>query len=110
MPFPDGDPPPRNVLADFRSIYEGQLHSLEKAKNAGTPADQMPSVEPIAVHCVAGLGRAPVLVATALVDQGFDPLEAVEFIRTRRRGAFNSRQIEFVEQYAKNRKRGCLVM
>jgi hypothetical protein len=50
----------------------------------------------IAVHCVAGLGRAPVLVAIALIELGMEPLDAVAYIRTNRRGAFNKPQISYL--------------
>jgi len=35
----------------------------------------------VAVHCVAGLGRAPVLVALALIELGMKYEDAVEMIR-----------------------------
>lgn len=53
----------------------------------------------MAVHCVAGLGRAPVLVAIALIQLGMAPLDAIEFIREKRRGAFNKPQITFLDGY-----------
>lgn len=37
----------------------------------------------LAVHCVAGLGRAPVMVAIALIENGMEPLDAVSFIRSK---------------------------
>ena len=35
----------------------------------------------VGVHCVTGLGRAPVLVAVALVELGMKYEDAVQFIR-----------------------------
>ena len=57
----------------------------------------------VGVHCVTGLGRAPVLVAVALIELGMKYEDAVEFIRKKRRGAINSRQLEFLAKY-KRRK------
>jgi protein tyrosine phosphatase type 4A len=54
----------------------------------------------IAVHCVAGLGRAPALVAIALIELlDMQPLDAVEFIRRKRRGSFNKPQIAYLDAY-----------
>jgi protein tyrosine phosphatase type 4A len=62
----------------------------------------------IAVHCVAGLGRAPVLVAIALIEYAhFDPVDAVSFIRKIRRGSINEKQLQYLEQYSRQQKSGC---
>uniref|UniRef100_A0A287D4X8 protein-tyrosine-phosphatase n=1 Tax=Ictidomys tridecemlineatus TaxID=43179 RepID=A0A287D4X8_ICTTR len=53
----------------------------------------------IAVHCVAGFGRAPVLVALALIEGGMKYEDAVQFIRQKRCGAFNSKQLLYLEKY-----------
>ncbi|XP_014443107.1 protein tyrosine phosphatase type IVA 1-like [Tupaia chinensis] len=62
----------------------------------------------IAVHCVSGLGRAPVLVALALIKDGMKYEDVVQFIRQKRRGtffffflwrAFNSKQLLYLEKY-----------
>jgi len=55
----------------------------------------------IGVHCVTGLGRAPVLVATALIELGMKYEDAVEMIRKKRRGAINAKQLEFLAKYKK---------
>jgi protein tyrosine phosphatase type 4A len=62
--------------------------------------------EPILIHCVAGLGRAPLMVAIALIEYSMDSLDAVEFIRKKRQGCLNSKQIEFLMKYKPQRRRG----
>lgn len=87
------------------------LQSWLELVNATFPPNEEPKGS-IAVHCVAGLGRAPVLVAIALVERGgMNALDAIQFIRSRRRGAINSNQMAFIEKYHKDRKKGkCSVM
>jgi protein tyrosine phosphatase type IVA len=53
----------------------------------------------IAVHCLAGLGRAPVLVAIALIEFGMEPSSAISHIRKSRQGALNSQQVGLLMSY-----------
>ncbi|KAK7813073.1 hypothetical protein U0070_021920 [Myodes glareolus] len=43
--------------------------------------------------------KAPVLVALALIEGGMKYEDAVQFIRQKRRGAFNSKQLLYLEKY-----------
>lgn len=84
-PFDDGAPPSNQIVDDWLSLVKIKFRE-----------------EPgccIAVHCVAGLGRAPVLVALALIEGGMKYEDAVQFIRQKRRGAFNSKQLLYLEMY-----------
>uniref|UniRef100_A0A3Q2Q1Y8 Protein tyrosine phosphatase 4A2a n=1 Tax=Fundulus heteroclitus TaxID=8078 RepID=A0A3Q2Q1Y8_FUNHE len=66
-PFDDGSAPPEQVVDDWLSLLQVKFRE-----------------EPgccVAVHCVAGLGRAPVLVALALVECGMEYEDAVHLIR-----------------------------
>lgn len=47
---------------------------------------------------------APVLVAIALIESGMSPLDSVAFIRQRRRGAINNRQLKYIENYRRRTK------
>ncbi|ORY72972.1 dual specificity protein phosphatase CDC14B, partial [Neocallimastix californiae] len=86
--FRDGAVPPANIVNNWLDLVE---------KNGN---EEMNTENPtIAVHCVAGLGRAPVLVAIALIEAGMKPLQAVEHIRRYRRGAFNTNQLDFLDKY-----------
>ncbi|CAF0902637.1 unnamed protein product [Adineta steineri] len=69
----------------------------------------------IAVHCIHGLGRSPVLVAMALREAGMNRQESIDFVRARRRGSFNVRQLEFLQNYHSGHRLtdkhvGCLIM
>ncbi|KAL1924009.1 uncharacterized protein VTP21DRAFT_7044 [Calcarisporiella thermophila] len=83
LPFQDGAAPPKEVIKQWLQLLDGL--------DAG---------ETIAVHCVAGLGRACVMVAVAMIEiGGMKPLDAVECVRRHRRGAFNKHQIEYLDGY-----------
>lgn len=83
--FDDGSPPPTEVV--------GNWFNLLKTKFREDPGCC------VAVHCVAGLGRAPVLVALALMEAGMKYEDAVELIRQKRRGAINAKQLTYLEHY-----------
>lgn len=92
--FPDGEAPPKDII-------ERWLDLTLKSERA------------VAIHCVAGLGRAPLLVAIALIEAGLDAMDAVELIRQKRRGAINRLQLKYLQEYKPTRKRTkgeCLVM
>ncbi len=97
--FPDGQPPGDSVVDTWLAEVNAALPKSEPA-DGKRPA--------IAVHCVAGLGRAPVLVAIALIEEGLTALEAVELIRQKRRGAINASQLKFLQhEYVPRNSGGC---
>mmetsp|Transcript_22427 Transcript_22427/g.34209 ORF Transcript_22427/g.34209 Transcript_22427/m.34209 type:complete len:186 (+) Transcript_22427:713-1270(+) len=110
MPYSDGHSPPDEVLNRWLDLVNERFIS-GASPVAGTDGNC------IAVHCVAGLGRAPVLVALALIEfASMDPVEAVVLIRKYRRGAINEKQLNWLESYQRKYKgRGggsgcCIVM
>ena len=84
-PFDDGAPPSNQIVDDWLRLVK-----IKFREDRGCC---------IAVHCVAGLGRAPVLVTLALIEGGMKYEDAVQFIRQKRRGAFNSKQLLYLEKY-----------
>lgn len=85
LAFDDGTSPPQNVVDDWFEILKNNYQDNPEAC--------------VAVHCVAGLGRGPVLVAVALIELGLKYEAAVELIREKRRGAINSKQLSYLEKY-----------
>ncbi|CAL1300135.1 unnamed protein product [Larinioides sclopetarius] len=83
--FDDGSPPPSKIVHDWFDL----LRKRFKEENDCY----------VAVHCVAGLGRAPVLVAIALMELGMKYEDAVELIRQKRRGAINAKQLAYLQKY-----------
>ncbi|KAI7830634.1 protein-tyrosine phosphatase-like protein [Gamsiella multidivaricata] len=86
-PFRDGAVPPTNIIKNWLQLED----------------EEAPAPPTIAVHCVAGLGRAPILVAIAMIELGMANLDTVEFIRRRRRGCFNSNQIQYIDGYKRGK-------
>jgi len=99
LPFHDGGAPSDDVV-------ERWLNVLRNAPRDGTK-------ETIGVHCVAGLGRAPVLVAIALIEDGMNSLQAVNLIRDKRKGAINLKQLQWLKSYKprlRRRNSQCIIM
>ncbi|KAJ3028184.1 UNVERIFIED_CONTAM: Protein tyrosine phosphatase type IVA 1 [Siphonaria sp. JEL0065] len=85
--FSDGTCPPQDVIINFLKLCEEKFAVKDSSDTIG-------------IHCIAGLGRAPVLVAIALIESGMIPIEAIEYVRKQRRGAFNSVQLAYLaDQY-----------
>ncbi|KAJ8322136.1 hypothetical protein KUTeg_000607 [Tegillarca granosa] len=83
--FDDGSPPPAEVMDEWFNLLKSRFKE-----------------EPgccVAVHCVAGLGRAPVMVALALIECGMKYEDAVTLIREKRHGAINAKQLSFLQHY-----------
>eukprot|EP01012_Entosiphon_sulcatum_P051886 TRINITY_DN71262_c0_g1_i1.p1 TRINITY_DN71262_c0_g1~~TRINITY_DN71262_c0_g1_i1.p1 ORF type:complete len:202 (+),score=28.58 TRINITY_DN71262_c0_g1_i1:43-606(+) len=102
-PFDDGDPPPREIVSNWLTLAK-KTFSEGSVGNANPPA--------IAIHCIAGLGRAPVLVAIALIELGkMDPMDAISHIRQRRKGAINATQLQYILKYKpRKNKPNCVLM
>uniref|UniRef100_L7M770 Uncharacterized protein n=1 Tax=Rhipicephalus pulchellus TaxID=72859 RepID=L7M770_RHIPC len=83
--FDDGSPPPARIVEEWFQLLRKRFKEDPDCC--------------IAVHCVAGLGRAPVLVALALIELGMTYEDAVELIRQKRRGAINAKQLSYLEKY-----------
>ncbi|XP_077878342.1 protein tyrosine phosphatase type IVA 1-like [Ictidomys tridecemlineatus] len=85
-PFDDGAPPSNRIVHDWLSLV--------KIKFREEPGGC------IAAYCVAGLGRAPVLVALALTEGRMKYGDAVQFIRQRR--CVNSKPPLYLQKYRRN--------
>mmetsp|Transcript_38205 Transcript_38205/g.43609 ORF Transcript_38205/g.43609 Transcript_38205/m.43609 type:complete len:212 (+) Transcript_38205:306-941(+) len=104
MEYPDGHAPSIDVIGNWLSLVEKTFYSSNV--RVSSREESSGSSKCIAVHCVAGLGRAPVMVAIALIEfANFDPVEAVALIRKHRRGAINEKQLNYLEGYKRCYKR-----
>lgn len=83
--FEDGSPPPQEIVDKWLELIQ-RRH------------DEDPSTC-FAVHCIAGLGRGPVMVALALMELGLKYEDTIDYIRDRRRGAFNRKQLGYLSTY-----------
>lgn len=99
LEFEDGTAPPDEIVASWCALVHRTAGSAESSES--------PS---IAVHCVAGLGRSPVLAAIGLIELGASPLDAVRRVREARPGAINQPQLRFLQTYKASRSKGCCIV
>lgn len=110
LPLVDGAPPSLAAIDTFLALLDAEfgLRDAPRTDAFSPPAPTAPGMRAttcVAVHCDGGLGRAPVLVAVALIELGWDAFDAVAAIRARRRGAINGTQAAFLQSYVPRRDR-----
>lgn len=82
IPIADGSVPNDEIVSNWIRII---MAEMEKNKSG------------IAVHCMSGLGRAPLFVCVGLITFGnVDPIGAVEMVREKIPRALNSKQVDYV--------------
>ncbi|KAI7852349.1 protein-tyrosine phosphatase-like protein [Circinella umbellata] len=104
--FGDGEAPPVPIVEAWLKLVDERFPSQQEGEQGQNNNSSIPC---IATHCVAGLGRAPVLVAIALIELGMPALDAVAYIRERRRGAINNKQLKYIEMYKRRSKSKCII-
>uniref|UniRef100_A0A0N4ZWG6 protein-tyrosine-phosphatase n=1 Tax=Parastrongyloides trichosuri TaxID=131310 RepID=A0A0N4ZWG6_PARTI len=101
--YPDGAPPPQDVINKWielvKKTFKHPHTYINEENNENSSINNNKLSACIGIHCVAGLGRAPVLVAIALMEAGVGYEETILAIRQKRRGAFNERQLNFLKSY-----------
>jgi protein tyrosine phosphatase type IVA len=108
MEYADGHSPPQEIIDQWLQLVDKTFYSSSSPQDSASHC--------IAVHCVAGLGRAPQMVAIALIEfANMDPVEAVSLIRRHRRGAINEKQLLYLEGYKRQYRKnagggGCCVI
>jgi hypothetical protein len=88
LPVPDGGAPTFEQADEFVRFVRVQRAALQ----------------PVAVHCEAGIGRTGTLLAAYLIAEGESAQGAIEKVRAVEKRAIESpRQVFFLEEYAKRR-------
>lgn len=83
IPIDDGTTPDKQVIKNWINIIKNEFD-----KNNRT----------IAVHCMSGLGRAPLFVCVGLIlIDKIDPIIAITEVRNVIKGALNTNQINFLQ-------------
>jgi protein tyrosine phosphatase type 4A len=88
MEIPDGSVPSKQNIEQWNNIVEKVCPN-----------------ESILVHCVAGLGRSPLMVTISLINEKMNPYDAVKLIRKQRPGSINSKQLDFLVNYKPNKSK-----
>jgi len=103
MEYPDGHSPPKDIIDEWLKVVDKVFYSNNTSASSEPVMVEAQARHCVAVHCVAGLGRAPVMVAIALIEfDNMDPVDAVTLIRRFRRGAINEKQLLYLEGYKKS--------
>ena len=96
--YQDEGCPSSRIISDFMKIV---FKTFPNGRNA--------QHDTLGVHCLSGIGRAPTLVAIALIELGMDNNEAMKLVRTKRSRAINVLQSRFIQSYVPHQNRMCII-
>ena len=103
--------PAASVVSKWLDLIEQVFRPSTGGKSGASTPVVVPDLDmsgvskpAVGIHCAAGLGRAPVMVAIALVEHGMEPFDAIAFVRKKRRGAINARQLKYIEEYKRRQQ------
>ncbi len=95
--FEDGGLPQEEIAEKFLEICDKVFRNDDKSV--------------VGVHCIAGLGRSSLLVCIGLIEFGLKFDEAVELVRSKRKGAINAKQLKFLKAYKPQKtSKKCIIM
>jgi hypothetical protein len=78
---------PRNKLLIHLPIIEGEAPPDEVRRLARIIASLLTDGRSVFVHCVAGRDRSPMFAARVLIEQGWEPKDAIQHVRAARMGS-----------------------
>jgi protein tyrosine phosphatase type 4A len=94
IPIDDGSVPNLQEIKEWINI-------IKKEKN---------KVNGIAVHCISGLGRAPLFVCIGLIKvEKMGAIDAISLVRSKIPYALNSKQLQFIFELEKTKKSCCIM-
>lgn len=94
IPIEDGSVPDIQEMKQWIDI-------IKKEKN---------NVNGIAVHCISGLGRAPLFVCVGLIKvEKMGALDAISLVRSKIPYALNSKQLKFIFELEKTNNSCCIM-
>jgi protein tyrosine phosphatase type 4A len=107
--IPDGSHPTDEVIEHWLNLVQDYFATASVSPppaNSPVPVTKsnvlpgsVATEKTLAVHCVSGLGRAPLLVGIALLEAGMRCEDVIFLIRANRRGALTEKQREFLQNY-----------
>jgi protein tyrosine phosphatase type IVA len=101
LEFDDGASPSKEVIDKFDStideIFNSTFNSILTTTVSHPGKQNSYRVININMHCQAGIGRAPTLLAYIMISRfAWDPFECIDMIRNKRRGCFNKKQAQWI--------------
>ena len=96
IPIADGSVPDDEMVKNWKKIIMAEMEKKNMA---------------IAVHCMSGLGRAPLFVCIGLISFGkIDPTDAITMVRAKIPRALNSKQVSYVCNIKIHKSKQCCIM